>query len=767
MDFDPTPYNVSAGLIAWLKIFGVVGVIAILLGLVGSFVSGGDRGGDLFSTGFLSFFKELFSLSPRRIYALTMLTLKEALRRRALVVFVVFAMLLMFGGWFLADSNNRADLQRSVHVTFMLTTISWLILPVAMFLSCWGIPEDIRVRSLHTVVTKPVRRVEIVIGRILGFSVMSTVILLLMAIIGYIWIVRQYPTVVDEDGQTYDPLACRVPHYGQLYFINQNGLPVSHGINVGDPWMYRSFVQGNSRSRAVWQFHDVTAERLGNELRLESRFEAFRTIKGSDESIEGGLEAQYSLVKNLREEAFSTLGVGASFRPVADALREGNFLNAADLLESIADRMETSASDFPEIDCRQVSFACRIQTVPIFKELMGEEFAEVSKAFELLGQKAGPTDGKADKPIVYDELARACRELSEVIRDRADDLLESMPAIEVQLEPFQISEYHEGDDFNTYPREVEFSADYEAQARFLAEVIERWNGEKKLISGDALSPTLAEDLAEAETISQINAELLVDVLQAEIDDGALSIADGSLSVADGSRWLPWFFRTVREEKLISLDPAGWMLKADIFDDLTTKDALRVNVACLDDQMYLGMARADLFIRLHDVSFVVGYSKAILNIGLMLALVVVLGVTASTVVKGPVSFFFTLTVFVIGQFFHELMLKIIAPDSEGGGFLESAIMIYQHRNPNVGMDASESTQQAVGQVDNALKGFLGGASRIIPDFSVFSDAAAYIENGFDVPWNSSVLPSIMTFLGFLVPCIIIGAACLKFRELEAK
>ena len=84
-----------------------------------------------------------------------------------------------------------------------------------------------------------------------------------------------------------------------------------------------------------------------------------------------------------------------------------------------------------------------------------------------------------------------------------------------------------------------------------------------------------------------------------------------------------------------------------------------------------------------------------------------------------------------------------------------------------MDASERTQQVVKTLDTGVVGILDVASNIIPDFSIFSDSAAYIENGFDVPWNSSVLPAILTFFGFLVPCIIIGAACLKFRELESK
>ncbi len=765
MDFNPTPFDLAQGFTGWLQLVGALVAVGVLLGLVGAFLSGGSRGGDLFSNGFVSFFKELFTISPRRVLALAGLTLKEAMRRKALIVFVVFALLLMFGGWFLADSNKRVDLQRTVHVTFMLTTISWLILPVVMFLSCWGIPEDIRVRSLHTVVTKPVRRVEIVMGRMLGFSFMSTIVLLLMAVVGYIWIQRQYPTIVTEDGEKQDPLACRVPQYGTLYFLDRSGVPQEKGINVGDPWLYRSFVEGNSRARAVWLFSGVTPDRVGENLRLESRFEAFRTVKGSEESIEQGLEAQYTLVNNLREEAFSSFGVGASFSEVAEALRAGQFQNAADFLDSVADRMLTSEADFPPIDCQRVALSCANQVVPTFRRAMSDEFSDVLGAFEVLGQKAAlVTPGDSGS---YEEMSRACAALADVVRDRAADLQEAMPAIEVPLEPFRVSEYHEGDDEISYPRTMTYAADYEATARYVTKVVADWNEQGKLLEGDQLAPTLADDLSEAENISLVNAELLTDVLQAELDAGTLEVTDGKLAVADGSRWLQFFDKIVREEKLISRDPAGWVLEVDLFEDIAPDGNLRVEVACLNGQMYLGMARPDLFIRLRDEPFWVGYGKAILNIGLMLALVVVLGVTASCVVKGPVSFFFTLTVFVIGQFFHALMLKIITGEAEGGGLVESAVLIFQHRNPNVGLDASEAGQNLIQNVDSGFIAMLRGASKIIPDFSVFSDASKYIENGFDVPWSSSVLPSIATFVGFLVPCVIIGAACLKFRELEAK
>jgi ASC-1-like (ASCH) protein len=43
------------------------------------------------------------------------------------------------------------------------------------------------------------------------------------------------------------------------------------------------------------------------ELQLECRFEAFRTVKGTEKSVREGIQAQYTLMSNPREEAFGIL----------------------------------------------------------------------------------------------------------------------------------------------------------------------------------------------------------------------------------------------------------------------------------------------------------------------------------------------------------------------------------------------------------------------------------------------------------------------------
>jgi len=289
MSFDPIPFNVTLALLHWLAVVGIVLGIAAVTFTVASIAAAGMTGPLVLLQQTREGFADFLGTSLRRVWAVTILTIRESVRRKALAVFVVFAILFLFAGWFLTDPANDYEMQVKVYVTFVLGAISWLILPVVLLLACWSLPEDIKARSLHTVVTKPVRRHEIVLGRILGFCLVGGVVLSLMGVVGYVWINRQLPP------QARAKLTARVPIYGQMSFLDRNGAPAKAGINTGDEWMFRSYIEGNTKSRAIWDFTGLDAAALGqgDSLRLESTVQVFRSYKGN---LERGILCQFIFV---------------------------------------------------------------------------------------------------------------------------------------------------------------------------------------------------------------------------------------------------------------------------------------------------------------------------------------------------------------------------------------------------------------------------------------------------------------------------------------
>ncbi len=130
---------------------------------------------------------DLCRLSPRRVCALARLAGKESIRRRVVVVFAVFILILLFAGWFLDPGS--IDPAR-LYLGSVLTITSYLVLLLVLLLSSLSLPIDIKNRTLHTVVTKPVRASEVVLGRIVGFAAVGTLLLAVMGAISYAFVER-------------------------------------------------------------------------------------------------------------------------------------------------------------------------------------------------------------------------------------------------------------------------------------------------------------------------------------------------------------------------------------------------------------------------------------------------------------------------------------------------------------------------------------------------------------------------------------------------
>lgn len=283
-------------------------------------------------------------LSLKRTHGLAYLAAKEAIRRRVIAVFVVFLVLLMFAGWHIDPGNREPAV---LYMNFVFSATTYLMLLLALFLASFSLPSDIRNRTIHTVVTKPVRASEILLGRLGGFAWVITVLLVGMGIISYFFVVlglnhrhtlspaslqpvseaageegtltgltssamgHRHRVFVDPDGRgrveanrghyhslrmigtgpnaRYEIgppegyLLARVPIYGKLEFRDRDGLDTDKGLNVGDEWTYRGYIQGASPSALMWTFTGLSPQRFPEGLPLELNLGVFRTHKGNIE----------------------------------------------------------------------------------------------------------------------------------------------------------------------------------------------------------------------------------------------------------------------------------------------------------------------------------------------------------------------------------------------------------------------------------------------------------------------------------------------------
>src|SRR6478736_5609768 len=166
----------------------VLSVIALVVGFLIALVRHGPlKAGDITYRVVVNGFSELFRTSPRRVWAIARLAIKETVRRRVIVVLAIYIIILLFAGWFLQTGYREPG---KLFFSFVLTATTYLILLIALLVSAFSLPNDFKSKTIYTVVTKPVRAGDIVLGRILGFTIVGTVLLAIMALCSGVFVWR-------------------------------------------------------------------------------------------------------------------------------------------------------------------------------------------------------------------------------------------------------------------------------------------------------------------------------------------------------------------------------------------------------------------------------------------------------------------------------------------------------------------------------------------------------------------------------------------------
>ena len=145
---------------------------------------------------------DFLNTSPRRVMAMARLAIKEAMRRRVvLVTFAIFALTILFGSWFMGGGTEKPE---QIYVNFVLWGTQMLVLLMGLLLSAFSLPDDIKNKTIYTVVTKPVRSTEIILGRMVGFATVGTLLLVLMGLISYffVWRSLDHTHLLEGDSQT-------------------------------------------------------------------------------------------------------------------------------------------------------------------------------------------------------------------------------------------------------------------------------------------------------------------------------------------------------------------------------------------------------------------------------------------------------------------------------------------------------------------------------------------------------------------------------------
>ncbi|MDR3635395.1 MAG: hypothetical protein P4L84_16440 [Isosphaeraceae bacterium] len=222
---------------------------------------------------------ECVRVRVRRLVSIALLSITESVRKMwaPWIVITVFFVILAFTHWFI-QPPRAAEMGR-LYVGTLSLLCSLLLTVMITILTPLSLPYDIQNQTIYTVVSKPVRRIELIWGRMIGYMTIVSLLVVVFYGVSIIYIYRtvggtiretealakkeadagrmiQASQLRDQAQQLRTRMSARVPIPGLLTFLDSKGTPHLIGIDVGAEQGHhaRSHIEGATPAAAIWTF---------------------------------------------------------------------------------------------------------------------------------------------------------------------------------------------------------------------------------------------------------------------------------------------------------------------------------------------------------------------------------------------------------------------------------------------------------------------------------------------------------------------------------
>ena len=151
--------------IGWL-VGGIIVVFGVIIGI-----------GDLVRLGHQGW---------RRAWAISSVSFAESIRRRVLWITPLAILGVLAVAQFLDPVDPADAIRQTIKVCLFASGL--VVTMTAIILACTNLPKEIDSRVIYTIVTKPTTRLEIVLGKVIGFARVSGAILLIMGLFTLVYV---------------------------------------------------------------------------------------------------------------------------------------------------------------------------------------------------------------------------------------------------------------------------------------------------------------------------------------------------------------------------------------------------------------------------------------------------------------------------------------------------------------------------------------------------------------------------------------------------
>ncbi len=121
----------------------------------------------------------------RSIWAVATNTIKQAIRMKVAAVFLILLLVLLPVMGFSATGDGTLKGRLQTFVSYGLSLTGILLSLLTIIISIYTVASDIEQRQIYTVITKPIRRFEFLLGKLLGVILLDMILLSLFAAIIY------------------------------------------------------------------------------------------------------------------------------------------------------------------------------------------------------------------------------------------------------------------------------------------------------------------------------------------------------------------------------------------------------------------------------------------------------------------------------------------------------------------------------------------------------------------------------------------------------
>ncbi len=227
----------------------------------------------------------------RGIWAVAKNTIKQALRMKIAVVFIIMLLVLLpvLGITTTGDETLKGRLQ--TFVSYGLSLTSLLLCLLTIIVSIYTVTSDIKYRQIYTVITKPIRRFQFLLGKLLGIMLLNIVLLALFSSFIYLFAVympKFFKATEDEIVQVNNEFytaraALTIPEVDVSQEVKERYLELEQNGRIpsdltAEQVLAELTAQAKLRQRAadvgqklIWDFNDV--EPLAKSMFIRFKYE--------------------------------------------------------------------------------------------------------------------------------------------------------------------------------------------------------------------------------------------------------------------------------------------------------------------------------------------------------------------------------------------------------------------------------------------------------------------------------------------------------------